>query len=268
MSMPKDPQKCIQDAWYKMLVDFRAWFMPETVQTTEWKNRNISTAIKSCPSRLMDDSESMLAEYRKSQNADVSGGATAFMPIMLTATALIDQPPDVSQLLPVPYFVPAVIDEKYVKIRLVAKAVRAQLAFYATNPHDARSVCDQFCTYMQDDVKRRIDVPFEISSTHSEYSRFTVLENQLFPSPVPSDAINLSIFTIDVQLIGYVPQILGLGGPNDNNTDNGYDPDGSAIEKPLEDNVVIQADKFAEDGHVRIHADRDTGAITEEIIHE
>jgi hypothetical protein len=100
----------------------------------------------------MNDSESMLAEYRKSQNADVSGGATAFMPIMLmlTATALIDQPPDVSQLSPVPYFVPAVIDEKYVKIRLVAKTVRAQLAFYATNSHDARSVCDQFCTYMQD----------------------------------------------------------------------------------------------------------------------
>ncbi|BCU64861.1 hypothetical protein F941_01520 [Acinetobacter bouvetii DSM 14964 = CIP 107468] len=98
----------------------------------------------------MDDSESMLAEYRKSQNADVSGGATAFMPIMLTATALIDQPPDVSQLPPVQSAVLAVIDEKYVKIRLVAKTVQAQSAFYATNSHDARSVCDQFCTYMQD----------------------------------------------------------------------------------------------------------------------
>lgn len=158
--------------------------------------------------------------------------------------------------------------EKYVKIRLVAKTVRAQLAFYATNPHDARSVCDQFCTYMQDDVKRRVEVPFEISSTHSEYSRFTVLENQLFPSPVPSDAINLSIFTIDVQLIGYVPQILGLGGPNDNNTDNGYDPDGSAVEKPLQNLVVVQADQFAEDGHTRVIADKDTGAITVENIHD
>jgi hypothetical protein len=268
MSMPKDSLKCIQDAWYKMLVDFRAWYMPETVQTDEWKQRNISTAIKSCPSRLMDDSESMLAEYRKSQNADVSGGATAFMPIMLTATALIDQPPDVSQLLPVPYFVPVVIKDQLVKIRLIAKTVRAQIAFYATNSHDARSVCDQFCAYMQDEDKRRVEVPFEMAGSHIEHSTFTVLENQLFPSPVPSEAINLSIFTIDVQLIGYVPQILGLGGPNDNNTDNGYDPDGSAIEKPLDNSVVIQADKLAEDGHVRIHADRDTGAITEENIHE
>lgn len=266
--MPKDSLKCIQDAWYKMLVDFRAWYMPETVQTDEWKARQISTAIKSCPSRLMDDSESMLAEYRKSQNADVSGGATAFIPIMLTATALIDQPPDVSQLLPVPYFVPVVIDDKHVKIRLIAKTVRAQIAFYATNSHDARSVCDQFCTYMQDEDKRRVAVPFEMASSHIEYSTFTVLENQLFPSPVPSEAINLSIFTIDVQLIGYVPQLLGLGGQHDNNTDNGYNPDGSAVEKPLEDFVVIQADKFAEDGHVRIKADRDTGDITVENIHD
>ena len=65
--MPKDSLKCIQDAWYKMLVDFRAWYMPETVQTDEWKQRNISTAIKSCPSRLMDDSESMLADTVKAK---------------------------------------------------------------------------------------------------------------------------------------------------------------------------------------------------------
>ena len=65
--MPKDSLKCIQDAWYKMLVDFWAWYVPETVQTHEWKGRNISTAIKSCPSRLMDDSESMLMESVKAK---------------------------------------------------------------------------------------------------------------------------------------------------------------------------------------------------------
>ena len=121
---------------------------------------------------------------------------------------------------------------------------------------------------MQDEDKRRVVVPFEMAGSHIEHSTFTVLENQLFPSPVPSEAINLSIFTIDVQLIGYLPQILGLGGQHDNNTDNGYNPDGSAVEKPLQNLVVIQADKFAEDGHVRIKADRDTGAITVENIHD
>ncbi|MBL8321808.1 MAG: hypothetical protein JNJ93_06015, partial [Acinetobacter sp.] len=104
---------------------------------------------------------------------------------------------------------------------------------------------------------------------HIEHSTFTVLENQLFPSPVPSEAINLSIFTIDVQLIGYAPQLLGLGGQHDSNTDNGYNPDdGSAAEKPLQNLVVVQADQFAEDGHTRVLADKDTGAITVENIHD
>lgn len=266
MSLPKDSLKCIQDAWYKLLVDFRAWYMPETAQTDEWKKRGIATAIKSCPSRMMDDSEAMLAEYRKSQNEEVSGGATAFMPIMLTATAMIDQPPDTMQLLPMPYFVPVVIGDEQVKIRLIAKTVRAQIAFYATNSHDARSVCDQFCTYMQDESKRRIAVPFDMGENHIEKSTFTILENQLFPSPVPSEAINLSIFTIDAQLVGYVPQIIGLGGPNDNSTGNGYNPDGSAVDKPLHDLVVVQADQYSFDGHTRVSADRETGEITVEQI--
>ena len=107
-----------------------------------------------------------------------------------------------------------------------------------------------------------------MAGSHIEHSTFTILENQLFPSPVPSEAINLSIFTIDVQLIGYLPQILGLGGQHDNNTDNGYNPDGSAVEKPLQNLVVIQADKFAEDGHTRVIANKDTGAITVENIHD
>ena len=266
MSLPKDSLKCIQDAWYKLLVDFRAWYMPETIQTEEWKKRDIRIAIKSCPSRMMDDSEAMLAEYRKSQNAEVAGGATAFMPIMLTATAMLDQPPDTMQLLPMPYFVPIVIGDKQVKIRLIAKTVRAQLAFYATNAHDARSVCDQFCTYVQGESKRRFQVPFDMGMNHIEKSTFTIVENQLFPSPVPSEAINLSIFTIDAQLVGYAPQIIGLGGPNDNTTDNGYNPDGSVGDKPIQDLVVIQADQFSSDGHARVLADRETGDITVERI--
>jgi SAM-dependent methyltransferase len=87
--------------------------------------------------------------------------------------------------------------------------------------------------------KRRISVPFDMGMGHIEKSTFTIVENQLFPSPVPSEAINLSIFTVDAQLIGYAPQIIGLGGPNDNDTGNGYNPDGSPIDKPIQNLVVI-----------------------------
>ncbi|MFN1851764.1 hypothetical protein ABTJ00_18855, partial [Acinetobacter baumannii] len=67
MNYPNDSLKCIQNAWYKQLVNFRAWYMPETQLTADWKLRAIGNAIKACPSRMMDDSEAMLSEYRKSQ---------------------------------------------------------------------------------------------------------------------------------------------------------------------------------------------------------
>lgn len=259
-----DPLKAIQDAWYKTLIDFRAWYMPETQQTAEWKQRVVGHAIKSCPGRMMDDTEAMLAEYRKAQNAAVAGGATAFMPIMLTATAVVDQPPNVSQLPNVAYFVDVMISGKPAKMRLVPKTVRAQIAFFATNPHDAKSICDQVCAYATIEEKRRIGVQFDFGDGIKRPSPFTILENELFPTPVPSEAINLSIFTVDAQLVGYVPQVLGLGGQFDNTVGNGYNPDGSPINKPpLNDAVVVQADAF-DVGHTRVLADPETGIVTVE----
>ncbi|MFY0034619.1 hypothetical protein ABTP97_23010, partial [Acinetobacter baumannii] len=110
MNYPNDSLKCIQNAWYKQLVNFRAWYMPETQLTADWKLRAIGNAIKACPSRMMDDSEAMLSEYRKSQKHEEE--SKVLLPVMLTATALTDQPPDVNQLLPVPDFIETVIDEK------------------------------------------------------------------------------------------------------------------------------------------------------------
>lgn len=124
MNYPNDSLKSIQNAWYKQLVNFRAWYMPETQLTADWKLRAIGNAIKACPSRMMDDSEAMLSEYRKSQKHVEE--SKVLLPVMLTATALTDQPPDVNQLLPVPDFIETVIDEKRVKVRLVPTTVRAQ----------------------------------------------------------------------------------------------------------------------------------------------
>ncbi|MCZ3221284.1 hypothetical protein NYZ55_14150, partial [Acinetobacter baumannii] len=164
MNYPNDSLKCIQNAWYKQLVNFRAWYMPETQLTADWKLRAIGNAIKACPSRMMDDSEAMLSEYRKSQKHEEE--SKVILPVMLTATALTDQPPDVNQLLPVPDFIETVIDEKRVKVRLVPTTVRAQIAFFATNPNDLRSVIGQFCAYMSSSDNRRFNVPFQQWNDH------------------------------------------------------------------------------------------------------
>lgn len=270
MSFPKDPHKCIQDAWYKLLVDFRAWYAPETKLTLDWKTRQIGKAIKSCPSRMVDDSEGMLREYRKSPNDPDVPGTSAFLPILLTATAAIDQPPDVNQILSVPYFTDVVVgDNQVVKLRTVGTTVRAQIAFFATNPHDARSISDQFCAYMSDDLKRRFEVPFDLGYGVTESRYFTVFENELFPTPVPSEAINISIFTVDATLVGHKVNVIGLGSDSDHTIDNGYNPDGSPKEKDQSLKVVTQADQFSDlHGHVRIKANPETGNITEEKIND
>lgn len=255
--MKKDSFKSIQDAWIRLILDFRSWYYPENQFMKEWKNREILKAIRACPSRMVDDAESMLSEYRKSQVTGVTGGASAFMPILLTATALIDQPPSSTQLIGVPYSVPIEIEGKYARMRMKPTAVRAQIAFFATNPNDARSVCEQFCMYMTDDDKRKIKIKFDLGAGISRDFGFMVLENELFPSPVPSEAINLSVVVVDVTLIGYVPQVIGLDDNND--IDNGIDEEGKPLEKPLIDAVVTQADSYSNDGHQRVTANRETG---------
>lgn len=263
--MPHDPLKAIQNAWVLLLLDFRAWTMPETLQLAEWKRREVAKAIRSCRAQLMDDSEGMLGAYRKNKNDGSETGTSSFFPVMLTATAPVDMPPDTSQLLGVPYFVETIINEKLVKVRVIPQAIRAQVAFYATNPHDARSVCSQLCAYLSDDWKRKINVTFNLGGNVFDEFRFIVFENNLMPNPVPSEATNISIFTVDVTLVGYVPHVLGLGAYDEDTVGNGYDKNGMPKTGEINDSVVIQADQYDE-LHTRITADPDTGVIEVERI--
>lgn len=272
--LPVDPLKNIQDAWLLMLLRFRAWYLPETSQTKEWKFRPVAEAIRSCRSTLMDDAEGMLVAYRKNPNNGDMVGPSAAMPVMLTATAVVDMPPDASQLLGTPYLVDAAYGDKSVRVRVVPTAVRAQMAFFSTNPHDARSLAGQFCTYLADDWTRKVNVEFAIGNGYHDKFKFIVFDNNVMPAAIPSEALNLTIFTVDVTLVGYVPQVLGLELDGENSVHMPYNPDGSENNSfdpvtgvptqplvPPNGEVVIQADQFDEQ-HTRILADRDTGSIT------
>lgn len=70
----------------------------------------------------------MLAAYRKNLNDGSAVGTSSFS-VLLTATAVVDMPPDASQLMGVPYFVESILNDALVKIRVVPQAVRAQVAF-------------------------------------------------------------------------------------------------------------------------------------------
>jgi hypothetical protein len=227
MARPLSPLECIQDAWVAVLADFRAWCKPETKFAAAWKERPFRQAVAACKAQLIDDAEGMLTEWRKSESANVTGGTTAFIPVMLTSVAAIEAPPELDQVRGIPYWIETTLPNdpqgRIVQMRTVPKAVRAQIAYFCTNPHDAASIADQFCAYMTDENKRRILVTYDLGDGVTDQWQMVVFENNLFPDLVSSEAKNMHIITVTVTMLGLVPQVVGLTAEWDATTDNGWD---------------------------------------------
>lgn len=261
MERPISSLECVQDAWTKVLADFRAWCKAETLHTRAWKHRPFKEAIAGCRASMVDDAEAMLASWRKNENTDVEDGGTAFIPVMLTATAVATQPPEISQIIGRPYWTDVLIntdgEDKIVQMRTIPKAIRAQVVYISTNPHDAQSISDQFCAYMTDDAKRKFPVFY---NGFAEPFEMTVLDNSLFPDIVPTEAKNLSMVSIDVTMIGLVPQL------HDQDTDVGFNPETGDLNSDYvhDYKVVITADLQDQDTtqHHQVNADPDSGDIT------
>lgn len=278
MAIPKSPLECVLDAWINRVADFRAWCKPESKHAHAWKTRPFSQAVGGCRAKLVDDAEAMLTEWRKNENADVSGGSTAFIPVMLTAIAAIEVPPDVGQVMGVPYWLNATLpddpEQREVQIRTVPASYRAQIAYFSTNPHDASSIANQFCAYMTDDSKRRFQVSYELSGGLIDQWDMTVLENNLFPSDSPTEVKNMYIFTVDVTMVGLIPHVIGLDGEWDDVTDAGYDQltggmggdnggQDASLGLLVEQTTIEDEDAASQ---TVVNADPDTGDVTTEVI--
>lgn len=292
MALPKTALSSIQDAWIQRIADFRAWLKPESELVYNWKIAPFGQSVKAAKSTLVDDVEALIAEYRQNQNSDTVG-TTSRIPVLLTAVAQVEMPPDASTLLGKPYFIPVIHpadpDQRIVQMRVVPRATRAQLVFLSTNTHDISSVADQFCAYMTDDDKRRFKVNYDLGGGFVDPWDVTVMDNALSPGQGYTDEKNLRIVTVDVTMVGFVPQFVGLGvgsvaGGNDwdNVTDNGYtandggiDPNGTGTstdpdfvkggQNPHVNDLIITVDIEPVDqlgAEVQLNADPDTGVIT------
>lgn len=253
--MLKSSLRSVQDAWIGvLLLDFRNnFFKPESQHTLDWKRRDYRLAVAACRATMVDDAEAMLDAWRKNDNGSVEG-SSAFLPIMLTATASITMPPDVSTLVGIPYELTTVLpndpQNRAVLLRAIPRSIRAQIAFFSTNPDDTGSVADQFCAYMTDDAKRRFMVGYEMGAGIIEQWPMTIVENMLMPDNVPLEAKNLFCTTVDVTMVGLVPQVKGLVDDEGNPIDGAEWP------------VVIQADLHENAETTRVNADPVTKEIT------
>ena len=215
MTMPLSVREAFQKSWGNVLKDFREWLLPDTADLAHWKTRPLKEAIAACPSRMVDDAEIMLSEWRKNQNSN-DAGMTSFLPVVLTAFDSVPSSPDVSSIRGVADWIPVILPQdpqkRMVRMRTIPIAVRAQIAVFTDNPHSALMFASQFCAYLTSETKRLVELTVSVGDGITDSCELVVLDNSLYPSKVSTEAKNLTIFTVDVTLNGVIPQVIGLDG--------------------------------------------------------
>lgn len=250
-----------------LLIDFKKWSMPDTKAFDHWKRLEIKDAIKVAPSRMIDDIDSMLAKYRQQES---DKGFVAPLPVMIIALAPMVSPPDVSNMRGVPYWldtmVPTDPENRPIKLRTIPRQYRVQLAFVCAEGDTCQSVINQFCTYMTDDFKRRITATYDLGDGVKDSWHLTVMENSLFPDSVPTGQNNMWVNTVDFQVIGLLPQVVGLRNENEDYGDgvdlDGRDPITRDDGTQQEWSAIVEADLYGpakEPTVLRATADPATG---------
>lgn len=257
----KSSLECIQQAWAYRLRDFRQWCKPEGKSVFAWKIAPLGQAILACRSNMVDDAEAMLKAWEENQNANTTG-RSAFIPVMTTAIAPIQSPPEYEQVVGRASWLDVVLPQdsqnRVLQMRTMPSAFRCQIAFFCPDTHGAMMVANQFCLYWKHESKRTFDVFFEVGMDGSKILTddwaFRVLENSLFPDLASTDYKNLSIATVDCTIVGDIPIFIGLGGEWDDYTDNGEygtppgwnnippDKNPNGIFKPIEGGATNPAD--------------------------
>jgi hypothetical protein len=210
-TIPASLQESFQNAWGKLLIDFRAWYIPDTDDGAAWQSKPIGQAIVAAKGRLVDDAEAMLAIWRQNTVAGAAG-SSAYLPVMITAFEAGGSIPELSSLrsMPTPEDIIVGTDDlgQVLKMRTLAMGIHAQVVIFAPNPHCALSITTQFITYLQSDQKRRVPLKFDLGNGLIDDWDMTIFDNALYPSRIPSEAENISIVAIDVMLGGLVPQLI------------------------------------------------------------
>jgi hypothetical protein len=268
----KSPLESVKQAIGKVLIDFHKWAMPDTKAFDYWKKLEVRNAIVVAPSRMIDDIDTMLSKYRQQET---DKGFVAPLPVMIIALDNMVSPPEISAIKGVPYWLNTMVPtdplNRPIKLRTVARQYRVQLAFVCAEGDTSQSVINQFCTYMQDDFKRRFMATYDLGGGVTDDWELTVIENSLYPDKVPTGQSNMAVNTVDFQVAGLLPQVVGLRN-EDGSEDygEGVDLDGrDPVDTPEGDtqewSVIVEADLYSpadQTSVMRAKADKETGERT------
>lgn len=286
------PLESIQNAWGLKLRDFRQWCTPAGQKSIrDWKTRRVEGAIIVAKGSMVDDVEKMLKAVQQNENAEAMGdttnsGTSVYLPVMVTAISAIESPPERDVVIGSPTWQNVVIPtdplQRVVQARTASVSYRCQIAFFAPDPHAASSIANQFVNFWKHERKRGIDVFYELGfageSIIKDKWNFRVVENTLYPDKAETGIETVHAVTVDCVVVGVEPNVVGLGGYDDDITDTG-EPDGSippnlppvgGHRDPPEklNSFVIEADVIEREAnrHTRVTADPITGDISQQDI--
>lgn len=285
------PRECVKQSLGRFILDFRRWLTPDTKLLGKWKTQSVAYAV--AEGKAIDDFNKMIDSYRKKSSE---------LPMLLIAVRQISAPPDISQLIGVPYELNTVMpndpQKRHVKLRTESTAYHVQFVFVGNDPDSAGSFTNQFCNYIRLIEKRRITVSYFLAPDFRDDWHLTIMDNSIYPDSVDIEESNLCAGLLDFDFIGLTPRILagmpplyedeftdgfggtadGSGGGNGGNGGNGGGNGGNGSgggnggnngEVPPAWKVVIEGHLFKDrpaPEYIQINADPITGERTDEII--
>lgn len=210
-----------QEAIGRYLVDWFKGLYSDTTAVGEFKARAVAEAIKWAPSRMIDEAESMLAQYRKNENGPA--GKTTKLPIILLATdddfagtqASSGGQHTGRELVQ--------IEEggSWYGYRQIMHDRRIQVVIIASEGQSAGSLAAQLGSYMARPSKRYVDAIYPFGE-YRVPAPMTLDTNRIDWMNVKTDSKNLKILAGDLTFRCIIPvfDAPDEGEPNDGTAHN------------------------------------------------
>ena len=235
---------------YYMLEWFNSLYS-DTAALKEFASRRPAQAMQWAPSRMLDEVEKMLAQYRKNENGPP--GATSKLPIVLLATDddFLGTPADWGGHHTGFDLVQIWKDGSWYEYKQDMHDRRIQVAIVANDADTAKSIAAQLSSFMQQPHHRYMAAKYQFGQ-YEVPAQMQLETKRIDWMSVKTDLKNVKILAADVALKCVVPILRGPaeGEPNDG-TDNV--PPGFPVTAVVHNKPRLGADfTHMVDGHERL----------------
>lgn len=191
----------IKYAFGRYLERYHQFLAPTTQAASEWMQRQYSKSVVVAQGRMIDDAESLLAEYRKTGNPA--------LPIIIVCfdKEPLDIQGNFSRQVADAQWVQLPMDDKgrFFRMRQIQQERRVQLAFVAADEPTAHCIAVQFArTFIEQTGNDRMQAKYRLLGQELDFPIMIMRDNVELSNAAPEEK-NLTILTLDLQLRETIP---------------------------------------------------------------